>query len=170
MDRRTLQYIQNILVICFLFSLASCGFSPVYKENDNHTKQFLENIEITPLDSIEGADFYNHLKNILPHGNQAKYILTTNYAFTKNISIIQKNSDISRESITIKVTYTLKDKLTDNNIITEQFSRFASFNTTASPYSNNVNQQDIQKNLAIMSAEEVRNRLMLFIKAKNNIK
>jgi hypothetical protein len=165
MNKRNLQYIQRVLVGLLLLSISSCGFSPVYKESGN-VSQFLEEIEIGDMDSIEGADFYNRLKNIMPHGNKAKYILTANCSFKKDISIIQKNSDIARESITIKVTYALRDKLTGNQILSEQFSRFSSFNTTFSPYSNNVNQQDVQKNLALISAEEVRNRLIIFVKAK----
>lgn len=156
-----------ILIVFWLISLSSCSFSPVYKET-HVANQFLSEIEIIPESSPEGADFYNHLKNIFPLANDAKYTLTTNYSFSKRISIIQKNSDIARESITIKVNYTLADKQTGKKITSEKFSRFSSFNTTFSPYSNEVNQQDIHRNLAIMAAEEVRNRLMLFIKTEKN--
>jgi hypothetical protein len=162
MNKKSLHY---ILIIFCLTSLSSCSFSPVYKEN-HVANQFLSEIDIAPGNSPEGADFYNHLKNILPRSKNAKYILTTTYSFSKSISIIQKNSNIARESITIKIGYTLKDKVTDKQITSENFSRFASFNTTFSPYSNDVNQQDVHKNLAIMAAEEVRNRLMLFIKTE----
>jgi hypothetical protein len=62
----------------------------------------------------------------------------------------------------------LKDKSTGDTITSGQFSRLSSFNTTFSPYSNVVSQQDTQKNLAIMSAEEVRNRIMMFIKNNSN--
>lgn len=164
MDKKFLHY---ILIIFCLTSISSCGFSPAYKEN-HASNQFLSKIETIPESSPEGADFYNHLKNIFPLANDAKYTLTTNYSFSKTISIIQKNSDIARESITIRVNYSLTDKQTGKKITSEKFSRFSSFNTTFSPYSNDVNQQDIHRNLAIMAAEEVRNRLMLFIKTEKN--
>lgn len=140
----------------------------MYKADNNPTFSALENIDITMINSVEGADFYNHLQNIMPHGPAAKYTLTTNCSFMKSISVIQKNSDILREVVTIKVSYELKDKATENKITTGQFSRFSSFNTTFSPYSNVVSQQDKQKNLAIMSAEEVRNRIMMFFKNNSN--
>lgn len=146
--------------------LAACGFSPIYKDN-HQTSQFLESVEMSSNNSVEGADFYNHLKNILPQSNKPRYLLSTNYSFTKATSIIQKTSDVTRESMTIRINYTLKDKLTGKTIASESFSRFSSFNLTFSPYSNEVNQQDIRKNLAIMSAEEIRNRLIMLSKKKN---
>ncbi|MDP4708951.1 MAG: hypothetical protein NWS20_02985 [Rickettsiaceae bacterium] len=163
-----MQYIRLLLIVLLLPSLNSCGFNSMYKADNNPTFSALENIDITMINSVEGADFYNHLQNIMPHGPAAKYTLTTNCSFMKSISVIQKNSDILREVVTIKVSYELKDKATENKITTGQFSRFSSFNTTFSPYSNVVSQQDKQKNLAIMSAEEVRNRIMMFFKNNSN--
>lgn len=162
MNKGIIQYRHPLLLVFLLFFLTSCGFRPVYRAEDT-TRKFLEHIEISPIASVNGADFYNHLENILPYENEIKYILTSNIAFLKDISIIQENSDILREIITVRVTYTLTDKGTGKIITSGKFSRLSSFNTTFSPYSNLVKQQDIQRNLAMMSAEEVRNRIMLFI-------
>ena len=162
MNKGIIQYKHPLLLVFLLFFLTSCGFRPVYRSEDT-TRKFLEHIEISPITSVNGADFYNHLKNILPYGNEIKYILTNNITFIKDISIIQENSDILREIITVRVTYTLIDKGTGKIITSGKFSRLSSFNTTFSPYSNLVKQQDIQRNLAMISAEEVRNRIMLFI-------
>jgi len=163
-----MKYIHSLFIIFLLLSINSCGFSSIYKEHNNPTRSALENVDITMINSVEGADFYHHLQNIMPHGPAAKYTLTTNCSFIKSISVIQKNSDILRELVTIKVSYELKDKSTGDTITSGQFSRLSSFNTTFSPYSNVVSQQDTQKNLAIMSAEEVRNRIMMFIKNNSN--
>ena len=162
------QYKHPLSLVFLLFFLTSCGFRPIYRAENSTTHEFLGNIEISPISSVNGANFYNHLENILPHGNRIKYLLTSNITFLKDISIIQKNSDILREIITVKVTYTLTDKKTGKTITSGKFSRLASFNTTFSPYSNLVKQQDIQKNLAVMSAEEVRNRIMLYIENNKN--
>lgn len=167
MNIKSMQYI--VLFLASSLCLSSCGFSPLYKKDNNSTYLVLANIELNPVDLIEGADFYNHLQNIIPHSTSTsatKYTLTTRLTFIKDISVIQKSSDIQRESVTIKVVYNLKDKHTGGLVTSGQFSRVSSFNTTFSPYSHNVHQQDVQKKLAIASAEEVRNRIMLFIENK----
>ena len=160
------QRLRLLAMTVLLVSLTSCGFKPVYKSENNDTHKLLAAIEIVPVSTIEGADYYNHLKNILPHSDKAKYLLDSNLKYTKSYSLIQKNSDPLRELVTIKVTYTLKDRATGKIITSGKFSRISSFNTAFSPYSNLVRQQDTHKNLSIISAEEVRNRIMLF--SENN--
>ena len=158
-----MKHLNPLLLIFLLLSISSCGFKAIYRSDDPIYKS-LANIDISPeSSSTEAADYYNHLKNILPYGKSAKYLLNTNFTFSKNFSVIQENSDILRETSTIIVTYKLTDKQSDKVITSNQFTRMSSFNSTFSPYSNAVKQQDVQKNLAIMAAEEVRNRIMLFI-------
>ena len=165
-----MQYIYSLFIIFPLLFLSSCGFSSIYKEHNNPTRSALENIDVAMINSIEGADFYNHLQNIMPYSPAtAKYTLIINCAFIKSISVIQKNSDVLRELVTIKVSYELKNKTTGDRLSSGNFSRLSSFNTTFSPYSNVVSQQDTQKNLAIMSAEEVRNRIMMFLQNNRDL-
>ncbi|MDG1436558.1 MAG: hypothetical protein P8P83_02080 [Rickettsiaceae bacterium] len=143
----------------------------MYKKDNNPTYKALANIEIIPINSIEGADFYNHLKNILPHSDMSEavqYTLSTSLNFTKGISVIQGNADIFREVVTVNVSYILKNKLTGKKVASGGFARLASFNTTFSPYSNNVYQQGAEKNLAIAASEELRNSIMLFIENNKN--
>lgn len=163
MSKRTNNYFKIANLFIILFSLTSCGFRPIYKTDLNPTYELMQSIEIIPLSSPEGADYYNHLKNIFPTKKNSKYTLSTTLSYNKDFSIIQKNSDVLREVVTIKVTYKLTDSLTNKTINSGNFSRLASYSSNFSPYSNNANQQEIQKVLAIMSAEEVRNRILLFI-------
>jgi hypothetical protein len=159
---------KTIILFVILFSITSCGFRPIYKTNLNPTYDYLQSIEITPISSPEGADYYNQLKNILPTKLHAKYRLDTSIAYSQDFSIIQKNSDVTREMVTVKVNYTLIESATGKIIMSDKFSRLASYSTNFSPYGNHTKQLEVQKVLAIMSAEEIRNRLILFI--ENNIK
>lgn len=165
------KYRSIFLVFTLLATLTSCGFHPVLSSGgDACTRELLGQIELSSMQSIEGADFYNRLKNILPYGREKKYLLKTTLSFSKDFSIIQKNSDILREMVAARVSYSLRDKETGKIRISGSFSRLSSFNTTFSPYSNQVQQYNVQKNLAIMSAEEVRNRIMLFLERENKEK
>ena len=103
-----MQIFHSILVVATLFLLISCGFKPIYKTTNNKTYEFLQEIELTQPSTIEGAEFYNQLKNIIPPSLRAKYILETKLNFSQDFSIIEKNSDALREIITLKVSYILK--------------------------------------------------------------
>jgi len=166
MSERNKNYFKIIAAFFVLFSLASCGFRPVYKTELNPTNDFMQAIDILPISSPEGANYYNHLKNIFPIGSTPKYTLKTSLSYDKDFSIIQKNSDVLREVVTVKVNYKLTESATDKIIVSGKFSRIASYSTNFSPYGNQANQQEIQNTLAIMSAEEIRNRLILFIEHK----
>ena len=166
MSKRNKNYFKIVSLFLVLFSLASCGFRPIYKTELNPTNNFMQAIEILPIASPEGANYYNHLKNILPTGHNPKYTLSTSLSYDKDFSIIQKNSDVLREVVTIKVKYKLTESATNKIIVSGKFSRLASYSTNFSPYGNQANQQELQNTLAIMSAEEVRNRLILFIENK----
>lgn len=155
----------NIFLTFLICSIVtSCGFKPVYSSKKNFAVYAaLSRIEISTIGSIEGAEFYNQLKNMLPHSNVIDYILDANLVFAANYTAIQQNSDTLRESVNCTVNYTFKEKISGKILTSGSFSRFSSYNTTFSPYSNIVLKQDILKNLAIMAAQEVRNRLIVYI-------
>jgi hypothetical protein len=155
-------YLFTITAMIAFTMLSSCGFTPVYK-TENNSYRFLQKIEILPINSLEGSEFFNQLKNIFPPSGSYDYTLATSLSFSKNFSVIQINSDILREAVTLHVIYTLREKNSDKIIVSGSFSRLSSYNTTFSPYNNEMIEQNIQKNMAIIAAEEVRNRLLLYI-------
>lgn len=157
----------NILFISIIvFFLSSCGFKPVYKVDNSNNNYQLHNIDIEAINTIEGAEFYNQLKNILPHGPNAKYQLITNLSFSENYSIIQTNADVLRETITVNVNFKLINKSTSEVLISNNFSKLYSYSITFSPYSNLVQKQEILKNLSLMVAEEIRNRIIIHFSSK----
>lgn len=162
MNKGEKYYLKIVTLLVCIFSLTSCGFKPIYKTQSNPMNIFLQSIEIIPISSPDGADYYNHLKNILPPAQTPKHHLETTLLYGKDYSIIQRNSDVLREVVTIKISYKLLESQTQKLVTSGHFTRLASYSTNFSPYSNQTNQQEIQKLLAIMSAEEVRNRIILF--------
>ena len=78
-----------ILIMATLLVISACGFKPVYKTTDNKTYELLQKIELAPPCTIEGAEFYNQLKNIIPPTSlHANYILESKLQFTQDFSII----------------------------------------------------------------------------------
>lgn len=157
--------IKIVMLLCILLPLTSCGFYPIYAKQDNLIFDLLSNIKIIPLDSSEeGAEYYNHLKNILPlQRHESAYQLNTQLCYVKDYHLTKKHySDVFRECIRIKVTYKLIESNEHKIITSGKFIKVLSINSHSLPYSDYVNQQHTRKLLAIMSAEEVRNRIILF--------
>lgn len=164
-----LDYTRSLLLnIVALLLLSSCGFRPVYKKETGGSYEILQKIELSPINSVEGAEFYNQLRNIFPHSLTSDYRLESHLSFSQAFTILQKNSDVLRETLKVQVTYSLREKATDSVITSGAFSRLSSYNTTFSPYNNAIKKQDILKNMAIASAEEVRSRIILYL--ENNKK
>jgi len=161
--RQSAEQIRVILIIATLFLLSSCGFKPIYKTTNNKTYELLQKIELARPSTIEGAEFYNQLKNMIPPSLPAEYILETKLNFSQDFSIIEKNSDVLREVIALKVSYLLKEKVTDRIITSGRFTRLSSYNTSFSTYTNLTQNQQSILHLATISAEEVRNRIILYI-------
>jgi hypothetical protein len=152
---------QNLLLIFTLILQASCGFNPAYK-TDRNQENCLSAIEISPIETIEGIDFYNHIKNLLPSEGNTRYVLNTTLSFSRSYNILQSNSDIFREVQNIKVTYQLIDKQSLKIINTGSFVKMDSYSVNSSLYSNAVLRQDAMSVLAENAAEEIRNRLVMF--------
>ncbi|MBU6184614.1 MAG: hypothetical protein KGO98_05060 [Rickettsiales bacterium] len=157
----------RILLLLFaFFTQVSCGFRPAYKV-DVHNENFLSFVEINPIRTIEGTNFYNHLKSIFPPAKESLYVLNTALSFNRSYNVIQSNSDILRETQNIKVTYQLIDKKDLKVLTYGTFSKMSSYSTNFSLYSNSVIRQDSMSDLAENAAEEVRNRLLMFF-SKNH--
>lgn len=150
------------LFIIILTVLSACGFRPAYKVGNDDNTHILSSIEITPISSIDGTYFYNHLKSILPPSTAPKYILNTTLSFSKSYNIIQPNSDILRETQNISVNYQLIDKQTLKVVSGGNFIKMNSYSVNFTLYSNTVLRQESIAILAENAAEEVRNRLMMF--------
>lgn len=144
---------------------SSCGFRPAYKTGTTHLEN-LTDIEVTPISTIEGAHFYEHIKTIFPPLKKTKYILNTTLAFSRSYNIILPNSDILRETQNIAVTYQLVDKASLKVLTSGNFNKMSSYSANFSLYSNSILRQESAIILAENAAEEIRNRLIMFFSAK----
>ena len=154
--------IRKLLLIFVLLLQVSCGFTPAYK-TDKNGEYLLSSVEIAPIATVEGASFYNHIKSIFPPEKNTRYILNTTLSFLRSYNILQSNSDILREVQNITVTYQLLDKQSLKILTTGSFVKMDSYNVNSLLYSNTVLRQEAVSGLAEDAAEEVRNRLVMFL-------
>lgn len=150
-------------IIIYSFFLSACGFKSLYNQKDySHLDNNLNAIEIEFPSTIEGQEFYHSLSSILPKKSSIRYILKVNFSSHSFPLAIQRNSDTLIQSIQYMVEYKLFDINTKTILTSGQLKQFNSYNTTFSPYATSLEQLNAAENLARFSAEEIRNRLVLY--------
>ncbi len=154
-----------LFLICLIGILQSCGFKPAYQKSERMTA--LSSIQVAPQNTVYGSEYYSHLKNIIASQPPYNYTLEGKLTFSKDYDIIQKNSDVLRELLTLKTEYVLRNIRTGNIELSGQFSRFVSYNTTFSPYSTTVEADNLNNSLSIIAADETRDRLIHFFTRKS---
>ncbi|MFY9589758.1 LPS assembly lipoprotein LptE [Rickettsia endosymbiont of Halotydeus destructor] len=160
-------FLSSIIII--IFFLSSCTLKPVYSEkyyNYLSSHNELNAINVEPVRSVDGAEFYHRLVSILPQKAKAEYLLKTQFVNVSMPATIAKNSNILRESINQSVSYQLIDIKTNKILTSEKFYQTTSYNTIFSPYASDIEREETQIELARQAAEEIRTRLILYF-AKN---
>ena len=154
----------SILIIHATF-LSSCGFNAVYKTD--YMMGELDAIEVSPISSIEGAELYRYLSDLLPLKRTPLYILKISFTYTESPIAIQKNSDVIRENVNHLVHYELQNIHTGEIATKGKFKQMTSYNSTFYPYASYIEKEHAIKNLTKHSSEEIRRRLILYFKSRN---
>jgi len=148
--------------------MSSCNLKPVYSEKYNRSND-LEAIEVEPIKTIEGAQFYHRLTSILPQKAEAKYLLKAELIGATMPATIEKNSNVLREYINQLVKYKLIDIESQKILIEEKFYQNTSYNAIFTPYATNVERDETEIDLAYQAAEEIRSRLILYFSRNTNL-
>jgi len=159
-----LKIIFNIFsLIIFSLLISSCGFKALYKQEN--VSSSLDAIEISQIPSMEGAELYRYLSDLLPLKVDPLYVLKISFTSTGSPIAIQKNSDVIRENVSHTVQFELLDIKTAKVLTSGKFKQMTSYNSTFSPYGSNVEREHTAKNLTKYSSEEIRRRLILYFKS-----
>ncbi|MFV0250565.1 MAG: hypothetical protein AB8U53_02260 [Rickettsia aeschlimannii] len=156
---------RSLFVIIIFFLMSSCNLKPLYSEKYSRNND-LEAIEVEPIGTVEGAEFYHRLTSILPQKAQAKYLLKVKLIATTMPATIEKNSNVLREYINQLVRYKLIDIESQKVLIEEKFYQNTSYNAIFTPYATNVERDETGIDLAYQAAEEIRSRLILYFTRK----
>ncbi len=154
---------RTLISIILLLVISSCDLKPYYSTK-YLDKSYVElnKVEPVPLDSIYGAEYYDILLQILMPQGKSEFLLYTNLVFSKELSILQPNSDVLREDAVVNVSYRLVRKHDMQEMTSGYFRRNISYSTSFSAYANEVRNNDSSLQLAKSVAHEVRNRLVLY--------
>ncbi len=160
-----------LFIVSLLLFVNGCNLKPVYgtKYNNSEVVKNLESIEVEPIKTIEGAEFYHRLTNILPQKTTTKYILKVELAGATIPATIEKNSNVLREYINQLVKYQLIDIENQKILIKETFCQSTSYNSIFTPYASSVEKDKTGIDLAYAAAEEIRSRLILYFTRNHNL-
>lgn len=163
--------LKRIYAILILFALTSCGFQPVYNDNNKGGRlseikvgniSYASNVPSRESRALRGA--LEHELNWSYTDSQKKYILDVSYTLSIEGAAIQSNALATRNNLKINLNYILKDIITDKIIEQNTLVGIESFDIPSSPYSNYVSKEEIAVRVAKSLATELRLRLIGMIK------
>ena len=141
------------LFLVFLLILASCGYQPLYKTNDNILELKINNFKVVGDEKISNQ-IYSKLPFVLIENdkNLNKLVIESK----KNISISSKDSKGQAASyktlLNVKILIlNVKDEIIDQKIITKNFT----YNSDENKFRFKEYQNKIEKNLIKEIVEEI---------------
>jgi hypothetical protein len=140
-----------------LFLLINCKG---YKIDDN-TKLKLSQIEIGKTSSIEEAETYERLSNLLQPKEPTKYLLNFKLDYSESNIAITRTSDVMRKSLVQTIHFELIEKETDQVLLKKSIALHSSYSTIQEPMVSNGQMTSNKKLLAIRAAEILRYHLMI---------
>ena len=141
------------LFLVFLLILASCGYQPLYKTNDNILELKINNFKVVGDEKISNQ-IYSKLPFVLIENdkNLNKLVIESK----KNISISSKDSKGQAASyktlLNVKILIlNVKDEIIDQKIVTKNFT----YNSDENKFRFKEYQNKIEKNLIEEIVEEI---------------
>ncbi|NDB81936.1 MAG: hypothetical protein EB127_04230 [Alphaproteobacteria bacterium] len=158
----------RILYLCLCLALVSCVSS--YDNKEIIRELSLINLDIK-CNTPEEYEFEHHLNKLLNYNIDSHNLYKLRVQFDKNSNriAVQTDSDTVRESVTLNVKFELLQESPgkpDSLLMSQSFRVMGSYNTLFSPYSTDLEMQKTIQDLYITSAEEIRRRLIIFLRSK----
>lgn len=159
---------KNLLILIItLFSLNSCGFEVIYKENKLNNEQSY----IDELAAIRIKKDRNRLSQLLKNNlydllnpqnisTDPKYFLILEISQSISPTFINLTGSSGRNKLTLNIKYTLKN-LTDASIIaTGNSSVNDNYDVSDNRYGTTIAEEYIQENLTKLAAQDIRNSIV----------
>ena len=150
---------KNIILICFVFFLSSCGYSSIYKNQKS------QNFQINIHEMTGDNEFNNLLKNELKlysnTNSNKKYDISLNSEYQK--IIVSKNSSGVATDYKILVNTIINIKL-NNKTHDFKFNESINIKNNSNSFEQNKYERNIKKNFASL----VREKLVIKILSLND--
>lgn len=152
---------------CMLLILSACStFKPVYN-NNKEFEDFLSNIEIQEVETLESTELYHQLSRLFGPTCDTKYILQLKISDSISTLIITKQANVVKQNVTQICNYKLVDKESGSVLTQGNVRLVGSYESSYSPYTSYTHEKYTKHGLTKTTAEELRMRLMLYFETKN---
>ena len=157
----------GMLAVCTVLglsaiSLSGCGFAPLYAKTGVTAN--LSQVAIDVPQTRTGYFLEQDLRNAMggDESSRKTYLLTIGMR-EKHYSVGYKVDDTStRSEITSNVVYTLKEIATGNVLYTDTFSETVTYDTSRSPFTGVISQQNAQERIATAISQQIQRDLALY--------
>ena len=154
--------LRNFIFITILFSLFSCGFTPVYKKGENSLINKLSSIKIEKIAGMDGQELRSRLADKLnPNGNVSQKLYKLKITLFREYKAIgiQQDREATRFNVIIKANYKLYN-IKNNKVIDSGDVRvLGSYDIVDSQYASFVSEQDTIYKAVSELAEDIKTRL-----------
>ena len=151
------------ITFAILFLISACGFSPLY--TNNNFANLAGNIDLQEPKTQNEFVFYSQFKDRFSEGN-SKYLLTYAITTSKKDSALNFNGTVHRIEISGSVAFSFKEKENGFEILSgreEMSLSYSNFGSTAAV----LNAERVtNKQLVVLLADKVANRISLAIVEK----
>ncbi len=152
--------ITTFTILCTLFLLSACGFTPVYQQGA--AKESLSAIRIEAPNTRDDQQLKAMLEDMLAPSGQTtpRYRLTPGLGITIEPLSIDLDGTTRRYRLLGTATPALTDLDTGQTVFTTRIQRFNSYHISDADYSTYVAAQNAREELLGLMAEEIRLRLI----------
>ncbi|MDI7775808.1 LPS assembly lipoprotein LptE [Asticcacaulis sp. EMRT-3] len=150
------------LTLAVALPLSGCGFVPLYAQKG--VTSGLSEIDLVVPQTRTGYFLEQSLRNQLANDAATPKLYTLKIALKENHYGIgyQVDDTSTRSEITASVSYVLIDKASGKTLYQDGFSDTVTYDTTRSPFTGVVSQQDGQKRIATDISQKIQTALALY--------
>ena len=148
-----------------LFLISACGFSPLYT-NSNFAR-LAGNIDLQEPNTQNEFVFYSQFKTPFSKGN-SKYFLTYAITTSKKDRALSFDGTVHRIEISGSVAFSLKEKGSGLEILSDKEDMSLSYSTFGSTAAVLNAERTISKQLVVLLADKVADRISLTIIEKGS--
>ena len=145
---------KKILLLLIFFSLASCGYNPIY------SNKIFSNFSVSKFETSGDAKINRKIRSLLniKEGSNLENSYTLSIISKKDKGTVAKDKlgNVSIFKISVQIFVTIFDSLDPENIIkTKEFSSTYSYNNIKNKFDLSQNEKDIENNLIESIAQEI---------------
>jgi hypothetical protein len=154
-----------LILLVIALSLTACGFKPLYAKRDNHTLNNVKVINSFSENMSKRVRFHidHELHNQFTSDQNSEFVLETEFSHEVYNAALRTDSTVVRKNIIVKVAYKLFEPGEQGRVIDSgSIGLLDSYNTSNSPYSDYISEEEI----VLRVAKAVINDLQLRILGK----